>query len=139
MGWVKGKIDLGADSSLLLESGTLLASIGTLSSDMGEVRFKDAFYPYVRSRFDHRDLMVQFVYQRQDFDLDLGMELYEKSLGLVLARIPSFNCLADNIGIQVHHGLEVFHNRFSYGAEYIFNRYDGIVLIPRVHYEHRGG
>ena len=138
-GWVKGKVDLGADSSLLLETGALLASTGTLSSDMGEVQFKDAFYPHVRSRFDFQDLMVQFIFQRIDFDLALGMDLYEKNLGLVLARIPSFNCLGDSINVQAQHGLEIFHNRFTYGAEYVFNRYDGIVLIPPVHYEHRGG
>ena len=112
-GWVKGKVDLGADSSLLLETGALLASTGTLSSDMGEVQFKDAFYPHVRSRFDFQDLMVQFIFQRIDFDLALGMDLYEKNLGLVLARIPSFNCLGDSINLQAQHGLEIFHNRFT--------------------------
>jgi outer membrane receptor protein involved in Fe transport len=67
------------------------------------------------------------------------MDLYEKNLGLVLARIPSFNCLGDTISVQAQHDLEIFHNHLTYGAEYVFNRYDGIVLIPPVHYEHRGG
>ena len=137
--WVKGKLNLGAETSLLLETGMLLADTGTLSSDMGEVQFEDAFYPHIRSRFDFQDLMVQFTFQRIDFDLNLGMDLYEKNLGLVLARIPSFNCLGDSINVQAQHGLEIFHNRLTYGAEYVFNRYDGIVLIPPVHREHRAG
>jgi iron complex outermembrane receptor protein len=138
-GWAKGKIDLGAKTSLLLDLGLMMASLGTLSSDMGELTFSDGLSPIVRSRFSHRDLMVQFVYQRLDFDLNLGMDLYYKDLGLVLARIPSFNCLGDTIGVQAQHGLEFFHNRITYGAEYVFNRYNGVVLIPAVHYEHRGG
>jgi outer membrane receptor protein involved in Fe transport len=138
-GWIKSEVDLGEESSLLLEMGSLLASTGTLSSDMGEIQYKDALYPYVRSRFEYQELMVQFVFQRLDFDLDLGMDLFYKSMNLVLARIPSFNCLGDTINVQAQHTLEIFNNRFTYGAEYVFNRYDGIVLIPSVHYEHRGG
>ncbi|MFC1655172.1 TonB-dependent receptor, partial [Myxococcota bacterium] len=108
-GWAKGKVDLGTQSSLLLELGSMMASTGTLSSDMGELKFSDGLYPYIRSRFNHQDLMIQFVYQRLDFDLELGMDLYEKNLGLVLARIPSFNCLGDGgdgyvdvLHVQVH-------------------------------------
>jgi outer membrane receptor protein involved in Fe transport len=140
-GWLRSKIGLGPETSLNIDMSIALVSTATLSSDMGEIKVRDGLYPITVARFNHDDVMVQFSWQRVDFNLDLGMNLYEKNMGLVLATIPAFDCLGDTLNAQAQHALEfpLPGNRLTYGAEYVLNRYDAIVLIPKVHHEHRLG
>jgi outer membrane receptor protein involved in Fe transport len=137
-GWIKGKMDLTPQSDLLLEAGGFTVA-GTLHSDLGEIGVTDGFAPYVRSRFTFQDLLLQATYERIDFRLNMGWALNEKDLGITIAEIPAFDCSGDKITSLAQHSVEIFHNRLTYGAQYVFGHYWGEAMIPQDFYEHRLG
>jgi outer membrane receptor protein involved in Fe transport len=137
-GWLKGKLNLAPDSNLLLEAGGFTVA-GTLQSDLGEIGVEDGFAPYARSRFTFQDLLLQATYERIEFRLDMGWALKEKSLNVVIAEIPAFDCSGDKVTSLAQHSVEIFHNRLTYGAQYIFSHYWGEAMIPQDFYEHRLG
>lgn len=135
-GWIKGRIDLAPDSDLLLEAGGFTVS-GTLQSDLGEIGVEDGLAPYALGRFTYEDLLFQISYERIDFRLDMGWALEEKSLGVVIAEIPAFDCSGDKLISLAQHSVDVFHNKITYGAQYVYGHYWGEALIPQDFYEHR--
>jgi outer membrane receptor protein involved in Fe transport len=129
---------LAPDSDLLLEAGGFTVA-GTLHSDLGEIGVEDGFAPYARSQFTYRDLLLHVTYERIEFRLDMGWALNEKSLGITIAEIPAFDCTGDKITSLAQHSVEIFHNRLTYGAQYVFGHYWGEAMIPQDFYEHRLG
>jgi outer membrane receptor protein involved in Fe transport len=137
-GWLKGRLDLAPESDLMLEAGGFTVS-GTLQSDLGEIGVEDGFAPYVQSRFTFQDLLMHFSYERIEFRLDMGWALKEKNLGIVIAEIPAFDCSGDKITSLLQHSVDVYHNKVTYGAQYVFGHYWGEAMIPQDFYEHRLG
>jgi iron complex outermembrane receptor protein len=137
-GQLRGKLELGEAASLLLDVGTFFGS-GDVHTGLGDVNIQDVMDAYVMARLNYQDLEVQVAYSRLDFYLDFGLELYEKNMGVSLARLPPSNAGGNKINVLARHALEVFHNRITLGAEYAYNHAFGDILVPTDHREHRYG
>lgn len=135
-GRLAGKIDLGPQSSLLLESGAYQTS-GRLRTAISEVEVGDLINVYGRARFIHKDLTVQAVYERLDFDAEFDLELILG--GIPLIRLPNLSGHTDKVGLVAQHAFRWFHNRITYGADYSLNAYHARPFIPRDQYEQRVG
>ncbi len=138
LGRLEGKVDLGSKSAFTVETG-IFSGNGILYADFGPVRLDDGLNVYARARFDYEDLELQAVYDRSSYDLDLGVKLYLASADLNLASIPVFAAHTDKVNLQAQHFIEVFFNRLTYGAEYVFNHNYGAALSPTDYDEHRMG
>jgi outer membrane receptor protein involved in Fe transport len=137
-GHLGAKIDLGERADLAFEAGSFYGS-GVLVTDLGPVNLNDALNAFGLTRFTYDDLEVQVVFDHYEFDLDLDMKLFYPEVGLTLARIPSFRAKTDKLSLQAQHGINLFHNQLTYGAEYIFNRFFGEAVVPNDQHEHRFG
>jgi len=137
-GHLGAKIDLGPGKNLAFEGGSFYGS-GVLVTDLGPVNLNDALNAFGLTRFSYDDLEVQVVYDHYEFDLDLDMKLFYPEVGLTLARIPSFRAKTDKLSLQAQHGIKLFHNQLTYGAEYIFNHFFGEAVVPNAQHEHRFG
>jgi len=135
-GRLDGKADLGEETSLSVEAGAYLAN-GFFAHQVGETDLKDLTNIYGRARFDHRDLMVQALYDRLDFSADMGFEL--NYLGTVLAEVPRVDGAANKMELEVQHATTLFFNRLTYGAEYIYSGTHSEVLADPNCDEHRIG
>ena len=137
-GRVLGQLELGSSGTLLLEAGAYQGN-GLVHSDMGKVDLHDAKDIYGRLRLELDDLMVQATYNRVALDAEIDMRLYYVDLGMELARAPPIVGHFDKIAVQAQHGAELFHNRFTYGAEWVFNGVHGEIFVDPDQYEHRIG
>jgi len=121
-GRITSTIDLGEDTRLRLDSGFFHVS-GTFPIDVGESALNSGYNLYAHAGLEHKGLTFQAVYDWFDFDGDFGLGLYYPDLGVDLADVPAVLANADKVALSAQHHLEVFHNQFTYGAEYIFNHY----------------
>jgi len=137
-GRVLGQVEMGSSGKLLAEAGAYQGS-GLLHTDMGKVDLHDAKDYYGRLRYELDDLMIQAAYNRVTLDAEIDMRLYYADLGMELARAPPIIGHFDKIAVQAQHGVEIFHNRFTYGAEWIFNGVHSDIFVDPDQYEHRVG
>jgi outer membrane receptor protein involved in Fe transport len=130
------KLDLGDDLQLRVDAGAS-SSAGRFFTYVGPVELKEMMVAYGRLRFQHKDLMVQALYDRTNMeaDIDLGLNY----LGLEIGKLPLLVGHVNKTVVQVSHGLELPFNRLAYGAEHIFNHYHSKVFIDTDHFEHRFG
>jgi iron complex outermembrane receptor protein len=135
-GRLDGKVELGEETSLLVEAGAYLAS-GLFAQQIGETKLEDLTNIYGRARFDHQDLMIQALYDRLDVVADLGFEL--NYLDMVLAEVPPVDGDVNKVELEVQHATTFFFNRITYGAEYIYNGLHADVLVDPDPDEHRVG
>jgi len=142
---ITSKIDLGEETSLLLDSGYYHIS-GPFRIDVGESYLFAGANLFAMVLFEHAGLSVQAVYDHFDFDGDFGLGLYYPDLGVDVADVPRTVADADKAGLVAQYDLEIFHNHLTCGAEYIFHHYYANIFwdsdkdVPdRTHYEHRGG
>jgi iron complex outermembrane receptor protein len=137
-GRIQAQVELGSSNRLLLDAGALQGT-GLLHSDMGLFNIHDAKDIYGRLRFEFDDLMVQAIFDRVKLDAEVDMRLYYADLNMELARAPPIVGHFDKIAVQAQHGVEMFHNRFTYGAEWAFNGYHAEIFFDPDQYEHRLG
>ncbi|MBW1872945.1 MAG: TonB-dependent receptor, partial [Deltaproteobacteria bacterium] len=135
---LNSEIEFTPDSVLVLDTGFLRAE-GLVHSALGEIQLRNMLNFFSRVRFEYHDLTIQAIYDRTSLDLKIDLALYLKELDLTLATVPPINGLVDKLTFLTQHVLEGFHNRITYGAEYVFNRYSADVLVNKHHYEHRIG
>ncbi len=133
-----GRIDLGMQGELLIETGVLDAS-GFMHSPLGPLQLKDMFNYYGRIRYTWDKLDVQVYYDRSEIEALFEMNLYMKDVDVTIATIPPVIGQVDKYGATAMHTLEFFHNRLTYGAEYVFNYYYADILVEPDRYEHRLG
>lgn len=134
-GRLGGEIDLGAGGSLAVEAGTYYNQGGKASSDVSELDMGSLPNLFGIARYSLGDLLVRVVYDYFGLDLDLG--LYFATEGLTLARAPRFDGNLHKSSTLVQHSVEIFHNRITYGAEHVYNRYHIGPMIPSDQDEHR--
>jgi iron complex outermembrane receptor protein len=137
-GRIQGQVDLGSSGKLLAEAGAYQGD-GRLHTDMGKVELHDAKDIYGRLRFELDELMIQATYTRVALDAEIDMRLYYEDLGMELARAPPIVGHFDKLGVQAQHGAEILHNRFTYGAEWVFNGVHSEIFVDPDQYEHRVG
>ncbi|MBW1871018.1 MAG: TonB-dependent receptor [Deltaproteobacteria bacterium] len=137
-GRLRGKIDLGSQGRLLLETGAYLSQ-GRLHVDIGEMDVNNITNVYAQARYEFEELIIQTVYDRAYFDLDIGLNLYYPDLDLDLAEAPPIDGVVDKVGVLSQYTLKFFHNRLTFGAEYVFNGYHSDTFVEPDHYEHRIG
>lgn len=133
-GRLEGKADLGEETALSVETGAYLAE-GFFAQQIGETKLEKLTNIYGRMRFDHRDLMVQALYDRLDFNADLGFKL--NYLGTVLAEVPPVAGIANKVELEIQHATTLFFNRITYGTEYLFSGTHSEILADPDHGEHR--
>jgi len=133
-----GRIDLGMNGDLFIEAGVLDAS-GFMHSPLGPLHLRDMFNYYGRLRYSWEKLDVQVFYDRSEIEALFEMNLYMKDIDVTIATIPPVIGQVDKYGAIAMHNLEFFHNRLTYGAEYVFNHYFADVLVEPDKYEHRLG
>lgn len=135
-GRLNGKADLGEETTLSVETGAYLFD-GFFTSPVGEAEFEELINLYGKVRFDHRDLMVQALYDRLNFFADLGFELNYQDM--VLAEVAPVEGTANKLELEVQHAATLFFNRLTYGAEYVYSGTHSMVLVDPDHNEHRIG
>jgi iron complex outermembrane receptor protein len=142
---LEGKIDLGSDRGLALETG-VHQSGGNFYSTMGAVDLKDILAGYARARLDFDLLLVQATYERMNFSADLGMQLLYPDLDLLLAEMPLIEGYEEKLVAQAQHAVELFSNRITYGVDYTLTHFNSPILLDPVHlqpepdhFEHRLG
>ncbi|MBW1811493.1 MAG: TonB-dependent receptor, partial [Deltaproteobacteria bacterium] len=94
---------------------------------------------FATSDLKYDDLLVRVAYDIWSFDIDFGMKLYFPELDLVLAEVPRTDARLDKFVFNPQHSIEIFHNRFTYGAEYVLNYYKSDLLVDPSQSEHRLG
>jgi outer membrane receptor for ferrienterochelin and colicin len=137
-GRLRGKVDLGSQGRLLLETGAFLSQ-GRLHVDMGEIDVNKVADVYAQARYEFEELILQTTYNRGYFDLDVGLNLYYRELDLDLAEAPPIDGVVDKVGVLSQYTLKFFHNRLTFGAEYVFSGYHADAFVEPDHYEHRIG
>jgi iron complex outermembrane receptor protein len=142
---LEGKLDLGPDRGLTLETG-VHQSGGNFYSTMGAVDLRDILALFARTRLDLDLLMVQAIYERTDFSAEMGMQLHYPDLDLLLAEMPVIEGYEEKVAAQVQHAIELFSNRITYGADYTLTHFNSPILLdpgslqPEPdHFEHRLG
>jgi iron complex outermembrane receptor protein len=133
-----GRIDLGLGGDLLVETGVLQGS-GYMHSPLGPLHLQSMFNYYGRMRYTWEDLDVQVFYDRTEIEALFEMNLYMKDIDITIATIPPVIGQVDKYGATAMHTWEVFHNRLTYGAEYVFNYYYADILVEPDRHEHRLG
>ena len=137
-GRIQGKIDFTSSHTLLADAGAYQGN-GLLHTDMGKVELHDAKDFYGRLRYELDELMIQATYNRVSLDAEIDMRLYYADLGMELARAPPIVGYFDKIAVQAQHGADLFHNRLTYGADWVFNGFHGDIFLDPDQYEHRVG
>jgi outer membrane receptor protein involved in Fe transport len=135
---LNGRADLGGHSRIDMEAGVLYGN-GALYFDLGEITLQKGLGISARSTFTHDDLEATVIYDYLGSDMDFDMKLYYKELKLVLAELPPTHVATHKATARALHAVEVFHNRFTYGAEYVLNYYDVDALVTPESDEHRLG
>ncbi len=135
-GRLDSRIDLGEDSHLSVEAGAFQTS-GKVSISVSEMELKDMVNFYSRARLQLGGLNFQLTYDRTSIDADLGVDFIFE--GIEIARVPEAHATIDKIGLLAQHFLKFFHNRLTYGAEYIFDLYYLSIFWEPDQYEHRLG
>ena len=133
-----GRIDFGLDGELLFEGGVLNAS-GYMHSPLGPLHLNRMFNYYGRVRYLWENLDVQIIYDRSDIEALFEMNLYMKDIDVTIATIPPVFGQVDKYGANAMHTLDAFHNRLTYGVEYVFNYYYADLLVDPERQEHRVG
>ncbi|MBW1810473.1 MAG: TonB-dependent receptor, partial [Deltaproteobacteria bacterium] len=127
-GRLSGKIDLGTDASLKMATG-LYSGSGGFYTNIGETTIHSGWNFFATSDLKYDDLLVRVAYDIWSFDIDFGMKLYFPELDLVLAEVPRTDARLDKFVFNPQHSIEIFHNRFTYGAEYVLNYYKSDLLV----------
>ena len=135
-GRLDSEIDLGEDKQLLIEVGAFKTS-GNVRISVSEIEMRDMVNFYARSRLRLGDLDFQLTYDRSTMEVDLGVDFVFE--GIEIARVPEADGTMDKIGLLAQHLLELYHNRLTYGAEYVFDLYHLSIFWNPDQYEHRLG
>ena len=135
-GRLDSRLDLGEDSHLSVEAGAFQAA-GNVRISVSELEIQDMINFYARARLQLGDLDFQFTYDRTAMDIDLGVDFIFE--GIEIARVPEAEGIMHKMGLLAQHFLEFFHNRLTYGTEYIFDLYHLSIFWDPDQYEHRLG
>ena len=135
-GRLRGKLALGPETAFHFEGGALKAS-GLMHSAAGPLFLSDLQNFFGILRLEHQDLLIKAFYDHSNIFAELDLALYIKSMNLILARVPPIDGMVNRTGLLAQHFVDVFHNRITYGAEYVFNHYTASALVHPHHYEHR--
>jgi iron complex outermembrane receptor protein len=133
---LRGDLDLGPQTSFNFEGGALKAS-GLMHSAAGPLFLSDLQNFFGILRLEHQDLLVKAFYDHSNILAELDLALFIKSMNLVLARVPPIDGMVNRSGLLAQHSVDIFHNRLTYGGEYVFNHYTASALVDPHHYEHR--
>lgn len=127
---LRGRIDatlpLGAVDRLRLEAGALEAH-GSMYSLFGNIDSGPLTAVFGRARLDFWGLQLQAIYDR--VDIEARVESAIRSAGIVLAEIPPVDASSDKLSLLAQYGLELFHNRLTVGAEYVFHHVHSPLLL----------
>jgi outer membrane receptor protein involved in Fe transport len=135
-GRLDSRVDLGKDTHLSIEAGAFQTS-GNVRISVSELEIKDVVNFYTRARLQMGDLAFHLTYDRTSLEVDFGVDFIFE--GIEMARVSDADGTIDKIGMLAQHFLEFFHNRFTYGAEYIFDLYHISIYWDPDQFEHRLG
>jgi outer membrane receptor protein involved in Fe transport len=129
-GHLHSKIEISTDMNLWLETGGFDSS-GAFFFNLGEINLERVTGVHGRARFEYKDFEIEAIYDRFKFDGDFSLNLYYQEFDLVLAEIPHLSGLNDKVVVLAQQAFTVFHNRFTCGAEFVYNHYYfGLMLDP---------
>ena len=137
-GRLDGTVELAEETALSIEAGVFAGS-GAFYFDLGEIYLRDGLSVYGRTTFDHKDLKVGVLFDHLESGADFDVKLYYKDLDLNLAEMPSAQIETNRLAFNLMHSVDVFHNRLTYGTEYIYNFYNIDALYEPETDEHRVG
>jgi iron complex outermembrane receptor protein len=137
-GRLDGKIELGADSALLIDAGAFTTA-GRMRASITEVEFKDLTNYYARARLHLGDLAFQALFDRTDIVTDLGIKFVFE--GMEVARLSLGEIGINKIALMAQHAVDgpFRGNRLIYGVEYLYGFYHANIYWDPDQYEHHMG